>query len=864
MSKEDDLDRELAFHMEQEIAARVAAGMSADEARRQAVLSFGPREQIKEECRDVHRSALLDNFRRDAKYAVRSLRKNPGATLLAILILALGIGANTAIFTVVNAILLRPLPFPAADRIFSVSGYALRQQASLETLQTRSRAADYAGYDSGTMVNLTGTGSPLRLTAGSTSARFFSVMGVQPLRGRVFQAGENQPGRDRVVLLSESLWESSFSRDPQIVGRVINIDEVPRTVVGVLPGNFRWPSAETELWIPLHIDPVNGFGNYWWNSSVNIVGRLRPGVSQPQALAEIRTFVPQIRARFPWKLWPDWGAETGLVPLRDSLVQDIRARLLLLLGAAGLVLLIACANFANLQLLKTAVRQRELLVRAALGASRMQIAAQLLTESLLLAGLGSALGLAIAAGATALFRSYLPTGTPRVSEIAVDGHVLLFALALALLTGLGFGLLPAWRASRPNLQTSLRASERNLLGSGRRTSLLSGLVVFEIAMTVIVVIGSGLLIKSVARLSFIDPGFAPSHVLTARISPNPSLCAQPARCFGFYNRLLARLHALPGVTDASAVNALPLAGEFSGLAVELTGHRVLPGASADTFWLSSVTPAFLKTMKIPLLVGRGFTDQDSENTRPVALISESTARRYWPGESAIGKQVKAVFLEDWRTIVGVVGDVRVADLAADPDWQKGEMYIPFRQPLQAPQSAMSVAIRTAGDPLALAAALRSAVAELNPDTPVTEIRTMEEVVSSSIAIPRSTMWLFTAFAGLALVLGAIGVYGVISYSVTQRVQEIGLRMALGADPADIRNMILRQSLTLCALGLLIGIPAAAALTRTLHKLLYEAPTTDFATYATVTLVVIAMAIAAASAPMLRAMRLDPATTLRAE
>lgn len=862
--EESRLDRELAFHLERQIEANMAAGMTAQEARRRAVLAFGGREQIKEEVRDVHRFAWLDNFRRDVNYAFRSLRKNPGATLIAILILALGIGANTAIFSVVNSILLRPLPFPDSGRLMLVTGFAVRQQASLETLRDHGRAADYAGYDSGNQVNLTGMGEPLRVSASNTSAEFFSVLGVKPLRGRTFVSGENQPGKDQVMLIGESLWQSRFSRDPEIIGRVVTVDDVARKIVGVLPTRFRWPIAETEVWIPLHIDPVRNDGAYWWNNSINIVGRLHPGVSQAQALAEIRTFIPQIRDRFPWKMWPDWGANTGLIPLQDSLVQDVRTRLLILLGAVGLVLLISCANFANLQLLKAAVKQREISVRAALGASRGQIISQLLTESMILAGVGSLVGLGIAAITTELFRSYLPVSTPRVTEIAIDTNVLLFALGIALVTGLGFGLLPALRSSRPDLQNALRASDRTALGSWKRSWLLGSLVIAEIAMAVIVVIGSGLLIKSVARLSSVRPGFDASHVLSARVSPNQSLCKQPARCYAFYDELLSRVRTLPGVESASAVNVLPLSGDSSGLAVELTDHLVPPGSPADALWFSSVDPEYLRTMRIPVLAGRGFTDADREGARGVALISELTARHYWPSENAIGKQVKAIYLKDWRTIVGIVRDVKVGDLVAESEWQKGAMYLPYRQPLQWPESARSLVVRTAGDPLALAPALRKLVQELNHDAPVTQVRTMEEVVSSSIATPRSTMWLFTAFAGLALVLGAIGIYGVISYSVTQRVREIGLRMALGANRSDIRNLILRQVLMLGALGLLIGIPAAVAFTRTLQKLLYQVGTTDPATYLCVSLVVVAVTLAAGYVPTRRAMRLDPAITLREE
>ncbi|HKF51703.1 MAG TPA: ABC transporter permease, partial [Candidatus Acidoferrales bacterium] len=602
-SADSELSTELHFHLEHQIASNIASGMPPAEARRAALREFGGVEQLKEECRDMRKTNWLQDFAQDLRYGIRTLRKSPGFTAVAVLTLALGIGANTAIFSLVNGIVLRPLPYSQPQRLVSITdsypeGALVAMRASLKTV-------DVGGYTESTELNLTGRGNPTRLYAASVSSELFSILGATPELGRIFQPGEDQPGRDSFVILSHALWQSDFGSDPSIIGRSITLEGIDRRIVGVMPLDFRFPSSKTQLWIPLHLDPRD-IGAYWGAGFMPAIGRLRDGATLEQARAEVRATLPRIRGMFPWKMPDLLWAGSSIVPLQQSIVGDTRATLLILLGAICLVLLIACANVANLLLSRAATRQREMAVRAALGAGRWRICRQLLAESVILAIGGAALGLLLAVNGVSWLKLLLPANTPRLAAVSIDWRVLAFTAAVALLTGLIFGFAPALHASRIDLTDSLKSSAQNS-GAARGNRLRTILAVAEIAVAVVLVIGAGLMIKSLWELSHVNPGFSPESIVTARITPNESLCKPLSRCKNFYEELIARVRALPGTKSAALVNALPLNGRYGGYAADAEDHPRNPKDPAFVLGESIVTPDYLRVMGIPLLRGREFT-----------------------------------------------------------------------------------------------------------------------------------------------------------------------------------------------------------------------------------------------------------------
>ena len=852
-----DLSAEIREHLEERIDELVAQGMSREEAAMAARREFGNVTLFEECSREVWRWRTAENALLDIRYGLRSLGKTPSFTILGILILGLGIGANTAIFSVINAVLLRPLPYPDPARLLGVKSQQVAAPATLVTLRNGSRLVDYAGYTQNSEVNLTGQGEPARLVASEVSANLFGVLGVRPMLGRDFRDGEDLAGGGHAVLLSYALWKSRFHSDPNVVGRSAVIDDQVSEVAGVMPADFQFPSPATELWIPIRIDPTD-VSAYYYMANLPVVGRLRPGATLARARAEFGVLMAPLKAQYQHNL-PGWGNDANPDYLRDVMVSDARGHLWLLLGAVGLVLLIACANFANLLVVRNIVRKKELAVRVALGASRVRILQQVLMESLMLALAGGALGLVLARAGTGVLAANLLAGTPRLAEISMDARVFAFTALLSNLTGLGFGLIPALGASRLD-PGSIRFTERT--ASGARSRVLATFVVVEIAVAVVVVMGAGLLAKSVFLLSSRNPGFDAGHVLTMEVTPPRSVCQTHARCVEFYRQLLGRVSRLPGVTSASAVSALPFSGYWR-FAAELEGHRWLPGTPVTLIWNWQATPDYLETMRIPLLQGRGFTESDAVTGEPVAVVSAATAKRYWPGQNAVGKHLRGIWEKQWRRVVGVVGDVHNTTLGVDPSASEGQAYFPYANPINR-TTAMTLAVRTAGQPLQLLEPLRRAVTEVSPDVPVSHIQTMREVVENSISEPRSTMWALALFAALALLLSAVGIYGVISYTVTQRVREIGIRMALGAVPFEIRTLILGQSLRQAGLGLLIGLPAAVAATRVLRQRLFEVSTVDPLTYVVGAFLVAGAALLAASLPATRAVRLDAATAIREE
>ncbi|HLJ48176.1 MAG TPA: ABC transporter permease [Bryobacteraceae bacterium] len=857
--RDSELDEEIRHHLAMAARDRVETGESPQQASQNARLEFGNLGLVKEVTREMWGHGTFDRLAQDLRYATRTLLKDRSFSAVAIAVLALGIGMNTAIFSIVDGVVLRPMPFTAPARLVAVDGTSLSNEASFDILRRGSKLVEYSTYSNLTQVNLTGEGTPARLSACPVGGNFFNVLDARPFLGRTFRPNEDSPGRNRLAILSYGLWQTRFHGDPSVVGRSVHLGESIREVVGVMPPDFRFPSAEAQLWIPLNIDPIQD-GDYWWGFGLTIIGRLHPGADRSQAQAELLTFIPRIRAGFPWKMWPDWGAGTTLATLQDYIAAGVRKRFLIVLGSVGLVMLIACANVANLLLSRAVNRHKEIAMRTVLGASRTRVIRQLLTESLTLALIGGFLGLGLAFGGVVLLKSLLPADTPRLADAAINLRVLAFTGALCVLTGLLFGVVPALTSSRTESQ-AWRSGDRSI-GGGTRRRLSATLVTFEVAIAIVVVIGAGLLAKSLWLLIHVDPGFRTGHLLTARVTPNESLCKDPARCTAFYNELLSRLHALPGVEDASAAAVLPLDNQISGFAAEFEGHPVLPGHPAPTVFANTITPGYLQTMGIPLLSGRAFTDQDTATTLPVALISAATAQRWWPGQNPIGKHLKRVWLKEWITIIGVTGDVKEMSLGRPSGFTpEGDVYFPYAQDLRA---GMSLAIRTAVPPLQFSSPLQSMISAMQPDVPVTKIRTMDEIVSSSLLTPRSTLWLLGTFAMLAVLLGAVGLYGVISYDVTRRTREIGIRLALGARPRDVRWSVLGRTLALTAIGLIIGLSAAAGSVRVMRSLLYGVSTSDPSTFIVSAAFLLAIAGIAGYLPARRAARVDPVTALRYE
>jgi predicted permease len=853
----DDLSEEIREHLEEKIDELVAGGMSREQATAAAQREFGNVTLLEERGREVWQWVPVENLFLDVRYGLRSLAKTPSFTILAIAILALGIGANTAIFSVVNAVLLRPLPYSDPARLLAVTTQQVAAPATLVTLRSGSRLVDYAGYTQDSEVNLTGQGEPARIVASEVSANLFRVLGVRPFLGSDFRDGDDVAGHGHAVVLSHGLWKSRFHSDPNVVGRPVVIDDDVKEIAGVMPADFEFPSPSTELWMPIQIDPTD-VSAYYYMANFPLVGRLRPRATLSEARAEFAVLLAPLKAKLQPGL-PSWGNDASLDTLQSVMVSGTRGHLLLLLGAVGLVLLIASANFANLLVVRNIVRRKELKVRAALGAGRIRILQQVLTESFMVALAGGTLGLVLAGVGTGILAAHLPDSIPRLTEVSTDSHVLGFTALLSILTGLGFGLIPALGATKLD-GGSMGLGERTATGARKR--VLDAFVMVEIAVAVVVVMGAGLLAKSVWLLSGRSPGFDSGHLLTMQVTPPRAACQTHARCVVFYRQLLERVRALPGVTSASAVSALPLSGYWR-FAAELEGHPWAPGTPVNLIWNWQATPDYLRTMRIPLLEGREFTESDSEAGEPVVIISAATAKRYWPGQNPLGKHLRGIWEKQWRRVIGVVGDVHNTTLGVDPSATEGQAYFPYVSPIQ-DFTAMTLAIRTASDPLELTAPVRAVVAQVNPDVPVSHIQTMQEVVENSMAEPRSTMWLLASFAALALLLSAVGIYGVITYTVTRRVREIGIRVALGALPFNIRGLILGQSLGQVAVGLVTGLPMALAATRVLRRQLFEVSTADPLTYLAGSLLVTCAALLAAWVPANRAVRLDPARAVREE
>ena len=814
----------------------------------------------------------MDTLLQDLRYSVRRLAKSPGFTAIVVLTLALGIGANTAIFSAVNAVLLRPLPYGEPQRLVTIEHLypSLELEAPVSApgfldYQRKSRSFESMAVQTGWQAILTGVDDPVRMRGQRVTGQFFSTLRVPALLGRTIQPGEDSPGRERVAVLSYEAWRRIFGGAPDIVGRSLALNGESYEVVGVMPSGFRdFFSRNAEIWAPLVFRPEQMTDENRTSEFLNLTARMRPGVPLEQAAGEIRTLAEQLKRDYPDSYPSDWSLL--VTPLGIQATGDIRPALLVLLGAVGFVLLIACANVANLLLARAAARSKEIAVRTALGATRERLLRQLLTESLLVSLAGGAVGLLLAyAGVRALVA--LDVGNlPRSDEIGIDATVTLFTLLVSLLAGVLFGLAPAIHTATPNLHGALKEGGRGTTADRGSHALRRSLVVTEVALALTLLTGAGLLLKSFARLQQVDPGFDPSNVLTFNLAlPQtryPSDTAQAA----FFEHVLPAIARIPGVTGAGATTVMPFGGNWATGSFEIEGYQPpedQPGPWGD---IRIVSPSFFETLRIPLLRGRYLTDQDREGTRPVAVIDQEFVRRYWPGEEPLGKRftfgppdgVSDTTRNEWIEVVGVVGHTAHEGLDADARLQ---LYLPYRQ---VPQPFMAIAVRTQGSPGRYVNPVHEAVRSVDPDQPISDVNGMEELLSRSVGQRRLSMMLLSLFSGIALVLASVGIYGVMSYSVTQRARELGVRIALGADRSDVLRLVLRQGMGLALVGIGIGLGAALGLTRLIESQLYGVAATDPLTFALVAGVLAATALLANLLPAVRAMRMDPAVVLREE
>lgn len=807
---------------------------------------------------------MEDEMFQDLRFAVRMLLKHKGFTVVAVLTLALGIGGNAAMFSLVNHVLIQPLPYTEPERLVRVTEWY--PMGAIASLQEQSQMMEVASYTAELQFTLTGQGEAARLTGHYVTANLFTLLGTPMQHGRTFTTGEDSPGRDGIVILSHTLWQNKFNSDPNVIGRPLAIDGVMREVVGIMPPSFNFPTPQVELWMPRLVDAGNR-GTHWEYGWMPLIARLRPGVTLSQAQQELRAMISRIIPLVPFPLPPDWNAKSTVMPLQEDLTRDLRGKLWLLVCAVVCVLLIACANVASLLLARVATRHREMAVRAALGAGRWRLVRQLLTESVLLAMVGAGLGLALAVSGLSVLKSALPDDDGLLAGAEIDWQVFAFAAALALLTGLVFGLAPALSAAKLDLATALKTRGQQATGLlGAR--LRSGLIVGEVSLAVALVIGAGLLAKSLWLMTQEDPGFRSERLLTVRVYPGSDAASERAKTIALYDELLRRARNINGVSEVAAANTTPLSAEVPILPVELEGHPLTPGQNAPVFWSGAVTPQYFHTLRIPLQSGRLFTEADSEASEAVALVSAATARQYWPGENAVGKQIRIVWENRWRRVVGVVRDVRQYELTGKtPDYVNGAFYLPYSQSTSLDRqlpTAMTLMLRTAANAPQVASELRRLIASVNPDLPVSEVSSLDAAVAASTLPSRALMWLFVSFGGAALLLAAIGAYGVISYATTQRTYEIGVRLAFGATPRRIFALVLGQSCRLALSGLLLGMLASLGLTRLMTSFLYGVTVTDPLTFVGVGLLLLIVALFAGYLPARRAATIDPLVALRRE
>ena len=830
---------------------------------------------------------MMQIFWQDLRQGLRMLVNSPGFTIVAVLTLALGIGANTAIFSIVNAVLLRLLAYKDSPSLVNIWGKFekdgipqnwISEPEYWDLLDHNESFSEIAAYSLGGRANLTrADAQPVQVSTGNATAGVLPLLGIAPVLGRSFGADEDQPGHSHYALLSYSLWQSQFGGDPNIVSKPIQLDGATYSVVGVLPKQFSL-GGKQDLWTPLGLDrarPDNRGSHY-----LHVVARLKPGVDARQAALALTRFADDLRRAYPGNYGngPEKNFDMYMVPVKEQLVRRLRPALLVLLGAVAFVLLIACANVANLLLARASTREKELAIRAALGAGRARLVRQLLTESLILGFAGGLLGLLLAYWGVGALRALAPANTPRMDEAYIDPLVLAFTFGVSLLTGLFFGLAPAWQVARTDLRETLNEAGRGTSAAGGALNLRASLVVSELALAVLLLVGAGLLIRSFNRLVDVSPGFRTQHLLTMELTLPEKTYPDGAPVQNFYTQLVASVRTVPGIQAAGAVSQMPLSDSYTSGSVFFEDTSIpdipklpqlgnLPYMEIDQ---RAGTPEYFQTMEIPLVRGRLLGDADDANARLVAVVDTNFARRFWPHGEAIGQRVAIDTIPNvkpgaprWRTIVGVVGHVKHYSLDVEG---REQIYFPHRQPLYgvfAPRD-MTLAVRTSLDPAGVTSAIREQVFAIDKGLPLYNIATMDQLVANSVAQPRLNLSLLVAFALLALALAAVGVYGVMAYAVTQRTQEFGIRMALGASPADVLKQVFLEGGRLAALGLGLGLIAALALTRLMASMLYGVKPSDPLSLGVAAALLAVVAFAACYIPARRATRVDPLVALRYE
>jgi predicted permease len=860
---EQEFTEELRTYLDMLTEAKIKQGFTPAEARRNALLELGGVEQVHEKVREIRMGQFIETAWRDVRLGLRSLIHSPVFSVVTVLSLALGIGANTAIFSVVNGLLLKPLPYPESERVvdvwhtppqqsfpgldkFSVSPANYIDWKAQSTVFEQIAIYTYTGF------SLSAGADPLPLIGAAVSRDFFSVLRTNAMQGRIFTPDEEVPGKDNVVVISHALWQRAFGANPNVVGQSVVMNSRSFTVIGVMPAGFELP-RQADLWVPLAWDEkerqVRSIHDYL------VIARLKQNVSLKQAQAEMSTISSRLEQQYPEE---DRGWGAVVIPLREDLVGDIRVALLVLFCAVGFVLLIACANVANLMLARAANRQKEIAVRIALGAGRARLVRQLLTESVLLAVSGGVLGLVLAVWGSKLL---VQLGSlPNSDDIGIDTWTLGFTLLVSLAAGIIIGIVPAFQFTRANLSDTLKQGAGRTGGTPMKQHTRKALVISEVALSLVLLIGAGLMIRSFWKLQSVDPGFDTSNALTMSVALSPIRYSEANQQLAFLDRAIEQIGAVPGVVSVGATTTVPLAGSGSTQPFSIDGRPTGTVAEQPMAQTRYITPDYFRAIGIPLRQGRFFSDQDRDKSVPVVIISEAMARRFWPGENPIGKRLTPSFHVEQgaREIVGVVGDVKATGLDVD---SSAMMYLPYKQ---SPRPYMSFVVRTASNPESLVQPVSKAIYAIDKEQALTDVQTMDQVLTSSLSGRRFNMTLLLTFAGVALVLAAVGVYGVMNYTVTLRKRELGIRMALGAGRLDVLRLVLGQALVLTLIGVGAGLVSAYALTRLMSSLLYGVTATDYLTFVSVSGVLIAVGLAASYLPALRATKVNPTIALRTE